>query len=358
MDIPISTCGNMTARRMEMDNIAKEFGGAMLENNTRSEELGGDGFSSGDMGNIGMGENSFGGNPLDGNTGGGINSGDNFGFDSADWGFTEGGNGTSAGGTGSTPGGLGNTTQNPQDFIIGISENDGFCPARAEAYNVEDLSKMGIYSNEDIFKFIKSIGTNFGNIQDDELRATQSPLEGLKFTTMTQDLCSLLFSDQMLLDTLDIPTCTVMTTATQTIISVTVGELARIEPDMVINFKPNVFVGGCDWPLLDKVTLTNGAAPDTLELEFNIKDQVPICEDFSLLIKSHGNIGEVSCLIELIDILDASGNQVVTADMNQTFNGIVEDNYYTAVYGEYYIESTFLSALNTGGVNTLIFKGQ
>jgi len=229
----------MTARRMEIDNIGKEFGGAMLENSTRSEQLGGDGFSSGEMGGNANGDNSFGGNNSGGNTSGGNsfggnssggnssgsnNSGanssggnnngemsneDSFGFDSPEWGFTEGGNGTSPGGSGTSQSGSStpaNTTRKPEDFKIKINDKDGFCPARADKYNVEDLSKMGIRSDKDIFNFIKSIGTNFGNIQDDELRATQSPLDGLKFTTMPQDLCSLLFSNNMVINTLDSPT--------------------------------------------------------------------------------------------------------------------------------------------------------
>ena len=136
------------------------------------------------------------------------------------------------------------------------------------------------------------------------------------------------------------------------------GDLAKIDTDMKIQFNPNVFVGGCDWPLLEEVQLTNGAAPNTLELEFNIKDKVPICEDFSILIKSSGNIGEISCLVELDSVLDTSGNPIDTATMNQTLKDIKEKNYQRAVYGEYNIKSASLSALNTGGVKSIVLKGQ
>ena len=353
MDIEIDTCGNHSVRMEEIEFISKEFMGSRFENSSFSDDLGGEGRSSGGMGYGGMGSGGM--MDMDGEMGEGMGD-DFFGFDEDDFPYSS--NDTNAPGGGDPSGddqGMGHWPNDTETYTI--TDMSGECPAKADSYNIDELQELYISSPEDLYWYIQSLGTNFGNITDEELSMEETPMGGLEFTTDPLDLCMVLFGEYMYYK-LDSPTCTVMRTTTQTMITVTVGEKAMIESHFHAKFQPNVFVSGCDWPLLDYVQVEDGAAPETLEVMLSGDRKAPKCEDYSTFVEAYGNIGEISCLVMLEGVYDSSEAEVTTQAVQDILMELNIENEYSAIYGEFFVPATVLSSLHDEGVETMEFEAQ
>mmetsp|Transcript_32220 Transcript_32220/g.31638 ORF Transcript_32220/g.31638 Transcript_32220/m.31638 type:complete len:372 (+) Transcript_32220:1085-2200(+) len=257
--VPLNICGDWGARREEMKHIKEELGAMNIDH------VGG---MYGDMsdGMQGMG-----------NTTGGMGDSPS--------------NGTTTPPTGSDPSSTPPTgSSNMDDHKISIDDSTGYCPAHVPSYNMMDLYQMGIYSLKDVYWHMGSLQATFGNITDDMLNEFPDTLAGLEFTENPDNLCDQLF-DNSTLWMLGDPTCTFARENGKTIITVTPGKWSYVHSEMELYFKPNVFTEGCEFPVLTHLVVEDAAIPDSLEVAFNREDDIPICEELSLMIESKGNIG-------------------------------------------------------------------
>lgn len=344
-EMPISRCGSMNASLTELERIINEFEAGRFDNSSISDRVpggrptdGGDSMlPSGDQMGPPQGESE---DMEDDFYMYGDGSEDEYPFGpDTDWDSL-----------------LGGGDNEIVDFRVGLEPES--CPANNDRFNIDDLRRLGIENPGQILRYIQRLGTNFGNIGDDELEMDNSPRDGLEFTTQPLSLCALLF-DQYTLNRLDTPTCTLMRSATQTMIKVVVGGSAMIEPDYHVKFFPNVFVRGCDWPVLNMVPITNGPVPDSLQISFFPRmDQAPFCTDYMLTILAEGNIGELSCRISLKGVYDTNGDLVVSQNVTDLMMNLTDLNEYIAIYGIYWIPDNSMRKLNQEGVSYLHFRGK
>jgi hypothetical protein len=229
----------------------------------------------------------------------------------------------------STSGGDQTEGDQNQEKVKTINNKSETCPAKKEnPMNNDDLKSAGIDSIDEkgFYKYIKSLGKAFGNISDEELESTDSPTVGLKFTTMPDDICTLLFDQKTLEDIFMKPTCTIMTTATSTKIMVKLGEYAEIHPRFVLKVQPNVFVNGCDWPVLNVIKLTDGANPESLRVRFKEdRNEAMSCQDFSLDFMTEGNVGDLECFVVIDKVMDQDGNQITTEEVGAVMQKAMEN---------------------------------
>ena len=252
-----------------------------------------------------------------------------------------------------------NTVSSSGSNVKVITDTTGQCPAKKEQMNKDDLNKVGINSIEtDFYKHIAQIGKPFGDISDNDIQNYKSPLEGLKFVDVPTDLCGILFDKDTLEKVLDKPTCTLTYTATETVIEVKVGEKAKVQSGFVVKVQPNVFVNGCDWPILDVVKVTDATNPPaTLKVKFTeTKDSVVTCDELSLKVNSEGNVGNLECEMEFDSALDASGNALATTDVTSTKTDIQSKN--TAATGEMKITGDQLTKLKNNNAAKIRVKSK
>lgn len=300
-DVPINRCGNMTLSQEELKAMKEEFGNMEVEKDSTSEQV-----PSGSSTNGAPNQSTMPTGPSMGGTQGGMTG-------------QMGGNMTSSTGMtgGSTNNTTGGTAPKQDDYVQKISNTTQMCPAKKEKINEDELMEMGIDSVKGGFeRYIKSLGTTFGNIKDEDLMNYESPTQGLKFTSAPTDLCGALFDEDTLKNFFKNPKCTLTMTDTKTMIKVEMGENAKIHSDFILKVQPNIFVDGCDWPVLNVIKLTNGANPMSLKVDFeNIKDTIVVCQNVTMNIDSEGNIGELNCVFMIEGAYAQDGTKITTTDV-------------------------------------------
>ena len=252
-----------------------------------------------------------------------------------------------------------NTISSTGSNVKVITDTTGQCPAKKEQMNKDDLNSVGINSIEtDFYKHIGQLGKPFGDISDNDILNYRSPLEGLKFVDAPADLCSILFDKNTLETVLDKPTCTITFTATETVFEIKVGEKAKVQAGFVVKVQPNVFVNGCDWPILDVVKVTDATSPPaTLKVKFSeTKDTVVTCDELSLKVNTEGSVGCLECEMEFESALDASGNALATTDVTSTKTDIQSKN--TATTGEMKITGDQLTKLKSSNAAKIRVKSK
>ena len=341
--VPLNICGDWEERRKEMKHIMEEFGAMNID------------YSGGMYGNTsgGMGDMSGGMGDMSGGMGdmsGGMND-------------TSGGMGDSSSNDTSTPPAGSDPSSNPpdnstnmDDMKFKINDSTGYCPAHVPSYSMMDLYDMGIYSIEDVYWHMGSMDATFGNVTDEMLNEMPDPLEGLEFTEKPDDLCAQLF-DNNTLWMLGGPTCNVTIESGKTVISIGPGKRSYIHSEMELYFKPNVFAEGCDFPVLTHLVVEDAAIPDSLEIAFDHEDDIPICEDFALVVESQGNIGNLYCYVGIQHLIDESGNEIMSEAAANLTNQIMMENMLYYGSGVYLIGATDITALYGEGARKIGFEG-
>ena len=213
-----------------------------------------------------------------------------------------------------------------------VDDYDYMCPAKYDKYTLDDLDLLGMVpENLDFYKYIAEKGYIFGNIPDWAITDYTSPTYGLEFTSSPDDLCYLLFDWMTLHGYLGDPTCHLEVMGNETVITIETGVGAYIHKDFYLKVQPNVFIEGCDWPILDILRVNDGAQPMSLELNFDGRSQeAPVCRRFDFSIESEGNVGMTDCWVGVNAAYDESGMKIETDEMKMLINKINkgEDEYY------------------------------
>ena len=85
-----------------------------------------------------------------------------------------------------------------------------------------------------------------------------------------------------------------------TVITVTLGDMAQIHKGFVTKVQPNVFIDGCDWPIINVIKLTDGSNPANMNVMFTPQVQSVIsCADFSIKLAPNKYAGKVSWSVSL-----------------------------------------------------------
>jgi hypothetical protein len=279
-DLQTERCGNQTNTKAELMMIMNEFGMTRKSNSSTTDEFAADVAST---------------NP-------------------------------STKGTGETKGPAFNG-QNEQEMGEGMSGNgtsterqtiepdSKTCPAQQKQVSKDDLEQMGMDAEmPDILKHIKSLGSIFGNIPDSMMNEDRSPKEGLMFTKMPQNICALLFNDETRLEILRDPKCEVWFTDSNTIIKVMLPKGALVHKDFVLKVQPNVFVKGCDWPIVNVVMVADGAEKDDMEVKIKKeKMNASSCKAFEMGLESQNSVGNSTCSFGIDKVLDSNEDPITTA---------------------------------------------
>lgn len=167
------------------------------------------------------------------------------------------------------------------------------CPALRETIDADELANsMWKSPSTDFYKYIAQMGKLFGDVA--YTQRYLSPLEGIALLSTPTDLCKQLFNQTTLDDTLNNPTCTMEITSPNTVITVKVGDNAKIKKATVLKVLPNVFVSGCDWPIMNTLKITDAAEPTSLDIMFPDNAITAVsCEDFSLKLIKEGRLGSL-----------------------------------------------------------------
>ena len=248
-----------------------------------------------------------------------------------------------------------NNASSMPSATINVTDDSGFCPALAPVYSIFDLNATGIFTSEDVYWYMASLRTTFGNITDEMLYDIPDPTEGLKFTTSPTDLCDQLFDNETIYN-LEHPTCSVATVGTKTVITVTPGERTWIRSGMELYFKSNVFTEECDLPVLTHLAIQDGATPNSFEAVFEREDDIPICEDLTLSIDTQGNVGPDYCTTQIKSLADGSDNQIYSSAYYDLINQITTKNYATYTANTFSIQAVDLTALYQEGGRKITFS--
>lgn len=192
------------------------------------------------------------------------------------------------------------STTSPQQTTV--AKDATTCPTQKETIYKDEMKKYGLNNldNDSIQKYIQELGVLFGDISDNDITTYKSPTDGLIFTSSPTDLCATLFDADTLKYIFKTPTCTMAVSGSSTVITVTMGDLAQIHKGFVVKIQPNVFVDGCDWPIMNVQKVTDGSAPASMNLKFNSQAQTaPSCSNLSVKIDTTGSVGSVSCNLSL-----------------------------------------------------------
>ena len=117
-----------------------------------------------------------------------------------------------------------------------------------------------------IMEYIQGLRILFGDISDKDITTYQSPTDGLIFTSSPTDFCAVLFDADTLKYIFKTPTCTLAVSGSNTVITVTLGDLAQIHKGFVVKIQPNVFVDGCDWPIMNVQKVTDENNPGSINV--------------------------------------------------------------------------------------------
>ena len=254
-----------------------------------------------------------------------------------------------------------------------VSTTATTCPNQKDTISKDDMNMLGLASLDDasIKKYIQGLGILFGDISDKDIMTYQSPTDGLIFTSSPTDLCAVLFDADTLKYIFKTPTCTLAVSGSNTVITVTLGDLAQIHAGFVVKIQPNVFVDGCDWPIMNVQKVTDASNPGSLNVKFKSQAQSAVsCSSLSVKLDSSGSVGGVSCNISLgknqlilninfaLDtIKDSSGNAITTGTALTTKTSINTSNASSNSGGEFSISSTDISTLSSSGVSKITLKG-
>ena len=141
-----------------------------------------------------------------------------------------------------------------------------------------------------IMKYIQLLGILIEDISDKDIRTYQAPTDRLIFTSSPTDLCAVLFDVDTLKYILKTPTCALAVSGSNTVIAFTLGDLAQIHKGFVVIIQPNVFVDGCDWPIMNVEKATDSSNPGSMNGQFNSRAQtVVLFSKFSVKLDSSGN---------------------------------------------------------------------
>jgi len=235
------------------------------------------------------------------------------------------------------------------------------CPNKKETLTKDEMSKLGMSSKTegDAKKYIQSLGVLFGDLSDADINQYRSPLEGLVFTSKPENLCSLLFDADTLKYIFKNPTCTLTFDATKTYIKVTMGENAQIHKGFVAKIQPNVFVSGCDWPIMNALKITDGANPTSLNVKFDSNEQsAVVCQDVSFKLEPTGKVGDISCDLSIDSLKDASGNAITSGGAVTAKTEIQTSNSQSNSNAEFKIPQASLTTLKSNNVNEVTIKGK
>jgi hypothetical protein len=254
------------------------------------------------------------------------------------------------------------TSSGTASTVQTITDATGKCPAHKTYMNKADLLSYGLDSvSNGFYKHVLLLEKAFGVISFDDTLTYKSPLDGLKFTSNPTDICSLLFDSNTLKNILDNPTCTLVTTATKSTITVKVGSKAQIYAGYALKFLPNVFVTDCDWPVLTTHKVTDAAsAPTSLDITFDdIKQEIMTCEDYNLKILVDGALGKHECSVEY-DSAYATGSAtaLATADATSAKTEIAASNASFSTTGIFKITAAQLTKLKAATAAKIRIKAQ
>ena len=183
-----------------------------------------------------------------------------------------------------------------------IAKKSTTCPNQLQRINREDLERFGFTAidNANIQKYIQGLGILFGDIADKDILSYQSPTNGLVFTSSPSDLWGTLFDANTLKYIFKSPTCSMAVSGSSTVITVTLGDMAQIHKGFVTKVQPNVFIDGCDWPIINVVKVTDGSNPANMNVMFTPQVQSVIsCADFSIKFAPNKYAGKVSWSVSL-----------------------------------------------------------
>ena len=332
-DVTVNRCGDKTNSDSALEDMKKEFENIEQEDKSTSDEV--------------PNSTSTNGSPDQSTKPAGPSMGGQQG-------------GTSTTAMGSTTSSTSSTTTTPAPLFNEVSDTSGQCPALKEKMNNDELAKAGISSLSDgFYKYVKELGASFGDISDKDLQTTESPLAGLKFTSEPTDLCAILFDSDTLEKTFKKPTCTMTQANSKTIITVKIGEYAPIHPGFMLKVQPNVFVEGCDWPVLNVIKLTDGANPASLKIRLDdVADTAITCQNLSININTEGNVGEVDCDLKVDGLTTSAGSIVNTATATTVMTGISTENSKMGASGELKVTQDQLTSLKGENVGKIKVSGK
>jgi len=242
---------------------------------------------------------------------------------------------------------------------MNVNNKSEQCPAKKQKMNNDELLNSGIESFEGgLYKYINSLEIKFGDFNSNDLQWNRSPTDGLLFTTLPVDLCSLLFSEETISDIFKNPTCTVSMTETETKIMVQMGENAMIHPDFVLKVQPNVFTDGCDWPIVNVIKLDNGADPQSLKVRYEEnKSEAVVCTDYFLKLNSEGNVGDLDCELNIESAHEEDGTEVEGESIKDIQISIAQSNEQLSSNGELKFTKEQLQSMKNFNVKKIKVQG-